>query len=77
MQRFLQMIFPFAMLALVIIFFLVGIVVFAYLFLIAFVVITIVYIASAIQKKWFVSKKRTETKKPSGRIIDSDDWKQL
>lgn len=80
MQQLIRFIVLLALVAAAILFFLLGIVVFTYLFIIGFAVGLGVYIVAIVKQKWAASKKplnSNKSQKTTGRIIDSDDWKEL
>lgn len=79
MQKFLRQLSPFLMAGLAIIAFAFGIVLFAYLFIFGAILGFVLYLISAIRDKFFPTKNIVviKKKKSSGRIIDSDDWKEL
>jgi hypothetical protein len=78
MQRFLNQLIPFILIGIAIVAFALGIMLLAYLFLIGAIVGFVLFIAARIREKFFQPKKAIKRKdnKP-GRIIDSDDWKEL
>lgn len=77
MNRFLKELIPFILIGIAIAAFAFGIVLLAYLFLIGALVGFVLFFISWIRSKLFPKKNLTPTKKKSGRIIDSDDWKKL
>lgn len=54
-----------------------GMVLLAYLILFILCVSSLVYIFNQIKLRFFPQQKPKEPVKPSGRIIDSDDWRKL
>ena len=77
MKRFLQQLIPFIILGIVIVALVFGMMLLAYLFLFGAILGLILYAILWIRDKFFSSKKPVKQKKPSGRIIDSNDWKKL
>lgn len=79
MQRFINQLIPFLLIGVAIVAFVFGIMLLAYLFLFGAIVGLTLFIISWIRNKFFAPKnlpvKKTAAKK--GRIIDSDDWKEL
>jgi len=78
MQRFLSQLIPFILVGIAIVAFVFGIMLLAYLFLFGAILGFILFVISAIREKFFAKKnKNSPIKKQSGRIIDSDDWKNM
>jgi len=78
MQRFLNQLVPFILLGVAIVIFIFGITLLVYIAMIGAMVGFILYLVSLIREKFFPAKTVAKPKenKP-GRIIDSDDWKEL
>lgn len=83
MQRFLNQLIPFIFIGIAIVAFAFGILILAYLFLFGAFIGFILFIVAWIRDRFFPPKspmvRRTTHKaqRKSGRIIDSDDWKEL
>lgn len=78
MQRLLNQLVPFILAGIALVAFAFGIVLLAYLFLFGAILGFILFIISWIRNRFFPPKTITrDTRKKSGRIIDSDDWKEL
>jgi hypothetical protein len=78
MQRFLKRLIPFVLFGIALVAFSFGIILLAYLFLFGAIVGLILFMIAWIKSKLFPSKTIAKSdKKQSGRIIDSDDWKEL
>lgn len=73
MQHFLNRLIPFVLLGVGLVAFAFGIIILAYLFLLGALVGMILFGINLIREKF--RKPKTPVKKPSNRIIDSDDWK--
>lgn len=76
MNRFLNQLTPFILMGVALVAFAFGIFLLAYLFLIGAAVGLVLFIISWIRHKLFPPKTNSPPK-PSGRVIDSDDWKKL
>jgi len=76
MRRFINQLIPFLIVGIVIIAFAFGIILLAYLFLFGALVGFFLFFINWIRHKFFAPKKII-VKTKSGRIIDSDDFKQL
>lgn len=77
MQRFLNQLIPFVLIGIAVVAFAFGIMLLAYLFLFGAIVGFILFIINWIRATFFAPKSVMPAKKTSGRIIDSDDWKEL
>ncbi|MBX3708381.1 MAG: hypothetical protein KIT56_01965 [Gammaproteobacteria bacterium] len=77
MPRFLSQLIPFVLMGVAIVAFAFGIVLLAYLFLLGAIIGFILFIMTWIKNKFFRPTTIVKTKKTTGRIIDSDDWKKL
>lgn len=77
MQRFFKQLAPFLLIGIAIIAFAFGIMLLAYLFFFGAILGLLLFLVSWIREKFFPLKSPTPTKKTSGRIIDSDDWKKM
>jgi len=76
MQRFVNKLLPFFFAGIAIVAFAFGIFLLAYLFLLGALVGLTLFAISWLRHKFFPPKTAV-VKKKSGRIIDSDDWKEL
>lgn len=76
MQRFINRLIPFFLAGIAIVAFAFGIFLLAYLFMLGALVGLGLFIISWLRQKFFPPKKII-IKKRKGRIIDSDDWKEL
>lgn len=54
-----------------------GIVLLAYLFLIGTVIGMILFAINWVRERYFSPPKKEPPRQPSGRVIDSDDWRKL
>ncbi len=54
-----------------------SLIILAYLFLIGSIIGVILFGINWVRAKWMTSKTTIPPKQPSGRIIDSDDWRKL
>ena len=78
MQRFLKRLIPFVLFGIALVAFSFGIILLAYLFLLGALLGLILFMIAWIKSKLFPSQILAKPdKKQSGRIIDSDDWKEL
>lgn len=77
MRHFLNQLLPFLLLCIAVVAFVFGIVLLAYLFLFAAAVGVIIFIYAWIRNRLFPRKKPVKPVQKSGRIIDSDDWREL
>jgi hypothetical protein len=77
MQRFLNQLIPFILIGVAVVAFAFGIMLLAYLFLFGAIVGFVLFIITWMREKFFPQKNVPATKKNTGRIIDSDDWKKL
>ena len=77
LKRLLSQILPLIFIAFAILLFIFGIMLFSYLFLIGVALAAILYVVRWV-RGYFVKAppKRSDTPK-TGRIIDSDDWKEM
>lgn len=76
MQRLINKLLPFFFAGIAIVAFAFGIVLLAYLFMLGALVGIVLFLIAWVRQKFF-PKKTIVIKKKSGRIIDSDDFKQL
>jgi len=76
-KRFLNQLIPFILIGIALAAFAFGIMLLAYLFLFGAMVGFILFIVAWIREKFFLKKTITKTKKTTGRIIDSNDWKKM
>jgi hypothetical protein len=74
MQKLLNQLMPFLLIGIAIVAFAFGIILLAYLFLFGAILGFILFITAWIRNKFFPSKKSI---KPSGRVIDSDEWRKM
>jgi hypothetical protein len=77
MQRLINQLIPFLLLGIAIVAFAFGIVLLAYLFFFGAIIGAILFLFNWIKAKFFPSKTLKSKPMKSGRIIDSDDWKEL
>jgi len=79
MKRFINQLIPFILLGIALAAFAFGIILLAYLFLFGALVGLVLFAVNWIRSKLFPPKTLPKVNKPpqSGRIIDSDDWKNL
>lgn len=79
MQQFLRQLLPFFFIGVAVVAFAFGIILLAYLFLFGAFIGFILFAISWIRNKFFTPKSQLKpaAKPKSGRIIDSDDWKNL
>ncbi|VVC76873.1 hypothetical protein AQUSIP_22000 [Aquicella siphonis] len=77
MQRLVNQIVPFILAGVAIVAFAFGIMLLAYLFLFGALVGFILFLIAWIRSRFFAPKTVSRPRKTSGRIIDSDDWKEL
>lgn len=77
MKRFLNQLIPFIVIGIAIVAFAFGIMLLAYLLFFGAIIGFILFSILWIRDKFFPTKKVVPTKKADGRIIDSDDWKEL
>jgi len=77
MKRLLSQLIPFIVIGIIIVTFAFGIILLAYLFLFGAIIGSILFLISWIRHKLFPPKTLTPTQKKSGRIIDTNDWKEL
>lgn len=77
MRHFINKLFPFFLAGIAIVALVFGIFLLSYLFLLGALVGLGLFIISWIRHKFFAPKSRIAIKKKTGRIIDSDDWKEL
>lgn len=76
MQRFLNQLIPFFLMGIAIVAFVFGIMLLAYLFFFGAVIGFVLFTLHWIKQKFFQRKTIVKTKVKSGRIIDSNDWKE-
>lgn len=77
-QRLINQLIPFFLAGIAIVAFAFGIFLLAYLFLFGALIGLVLFCLSWIRKQFVKSKPPMPIKRPKkGRIIDSDDWKQL
>lgn len=77
MQRLLSQIIPFLIVGLVLVALAFGFILLMYLFLFGALIGLTLFVVSWIKNKFFPKKPLPSTKTRRGRIIDSDDWKEL
>lgn len=77
MRRFLSQLVPFILIGVALVALAFGIVILAYLFFIGAIVGFFLFLLSWLRQKFFPSKKRNLPPLKGGRIIDSNDWKEL
>lgn len=79
MKKFINQLVPFILVGIAVVAFAFGIMLLAYLFLIGACVGLLLFTIAWIRQKFFPKKTMvvTKHKKRSGRIIDSNDWKEL
>ncbi len=77
MKRLLNQLLPFLILGIALVTLVFGIVLLSYILFFGIVAGTILYIFNWVREKYFLRKSKKKTKKSSGRVIDSDDWKIL
>lgn len=76
LQPFLQRLFPFITLGIVLLVVAFGIIIFAYLFVFGTLFGIILYLGNTIKNKISTKQAQSRTKRQTaGRIIDSNDWK--
>lgn len=76
MQRLINKLIPFMLLGVAIIAFIFGIMLLAYLFLFGALIGLVLFVIASIRERFFPAPRKPPAVK-SGRIIDSDDWKEL
>lgn len=77
MRNFLKQILPFIFAGIALVALAFGIMLLAYLFFIGALVGLVLYLISYLRAIFFPPKPRVPSQKPSGRIIDSDDWRKM
>lgn len=77
MRQFLQRLIPFVIAGMIIVAFIFGLMLLAYLILFGIIVGCILFVIRAIRDRFFPRTKIKTRKKTPGRIIDSNDWKKL
>jgi hypothetical protein len=78
MQTLLNRLIPFVLAGMLIVALAFGMVLLAYIFMIGALVGLSLYLVNVIRQKFFPPKNRVIKPKPkSGRVIDSNDWKEL
>lgn len=78
MQSLLNRLIPFILAGILIAALAFGMVLLAYLFVIGALVGLSLYLINVIRQKFFAPKKKAAKPKPRpGRVIDSNDWKEL
>ena len=75
-MRFLNRLIPFLLAGIFLAVMAFGLVLLAYLFLIGTLVGMVLFAVSWIRERFFTPKKK-QPLQPSGRIIDSNDWRKL
>lgn len=77
MQKLVNQIIPFLLAGVAIVAFTFGIMLLAYLFLFGAAIGFVLFLISWIRQRFFAPKTPVKPQKPSGRIIDSNDWKKM
>jgi hypothetical protein len=77
MKRFINQLFPFIFVGIAIVAFAFGIMLLAYIFFFGAIIGFILFIITLIRDHFFRNKTVSKRQNKSGRIIDSDDWKEL
>lgn len=80
MRRLINQLIPFLLIGVAIVAFVFGLMLLAYLLLFGVIVGLGLFLISWIKNKFFASKSNLPKKNPTprkGRVIDSDDWKEL
>lgn len=75
-MRLLNRLIPFLIAGILLVAMAFGLVLLAYLFLIGAVTGLILFVISWIRERFF-STRKTKPTQPSGRVIDSDEWRKL
>jgi len=77
MQRLVKQLVPFFFIGIAIVAFIFGMMLLAYLFFFGTIIGLVLFIITWVREKFFPPKSLTPIKKPSGRVIDSNDWKKM
>lgn len=77
MRRSIQTLMPFVILGVIIVILAFSVVLLAYILFFGAVIGLIFFAINWIRNKFFTPKLPAKPRKKSGRIIDSDDWKEL
>jgi hypothetical protein len=77
MQQIVNKFIPFILVLIALAAFTFGIVLFAYLLFFGLIIGLILFVSAWIRNHFFPKKNSSPRNKPSGRIIDSDDWTEL
>ena len=77
MQRLINQLIPFILLGIALVVFAFGIVLFVYLFIFGAAIGLILYLFNWVKGRFFPKKDVPPEQMKVGRIIDSDDWKEL
>lgn len=77
MNRLLNKIMPFFLIGIAIVAFSFGLMLLAYLLIFGAIVGSVLYLINWVHSKFFAPKVIAKRTKPSGRVIDTDDWKKL
>lgn len=76
-MRFIRQIAPLFLAAFILLMMMFGMVLLAYFILFILCISSIAYLINLVKIRFFSPQKPKEPVKPSGRIIDSDDWRKL
>lgn len=77
MRQFIKQLVPFLLIGVAIVAFAFGIMLLAYLFLLGAIVGLTLFMIAWIKDKFSRKKKLPQKRPPSGRVIDSDEWKKM
>ena len=77
MRRLINRLIPFFIAGIFLVAMAFGLVLLAYLFLIGEIAGMILFAVASIRERFFSPKKKVKPPQPSGRVIDSDDWRKL
>ncbi len=77
MKRFINQLAPFIFIGIAVVAFAFGIMLLAYIFLFGAIIGFILFIIALIRDHFFPKKTVSKQQHKPGRIIDSDDWKEL
>lgn len=78
MRNLMRQLTPFLFICLAVLLFGFGLMLFAYLFIFAVIVGSVLYVANWIQRRFLTPPKKPAPRpKNSGRVIDSDDWHRM
>lgn len=77
MRQFIKQLVPFLLIGIAIVAFAFGIMLLAYLFLFGAIIGFILFMITWVKDKFFPTKNLPKERRPSGRVIDSDDWKKM